>query len=199
MRIFYSFLFVFLILANASVVGITSYPLEERSKVISASMAGYFSQSHEVGMGLRYTQELEDDQLLDVYLSGAQQSRDYIFGSGVDFQVLEEQDHWPRFSLKPFYRYQKFEDTKEGVIGGAPTVRKRFALFDRELIPYLAFPSGIKIDSYTDIYSYYASLSFGATIPVPIRSGKDLLVTLETNKNFGASSDSVEVLVSWVW
>lgn len=192
-------MFLFPIFVHASVVGITSFPLEERSKVISASMTGYFSQRHEVGMGLRYTQELQHDQLLDVFLSGAQHSRDYIFGGGVDFQVLEEQDQRPRISLKPFYRYQKFEETKEGVIGGAPTVRKRFTLLDKEIVPYLALPSGIKIDSHTDIYSYYASLSFGATLPVPIQSGKDLLVTLETNKNFGAASDYVEVLVSWVW
>jgi hypothetical protein len=199
MRILYSFLALIPFLVEASVVGITTHPLPEKSRLLSGSMTGYLSERHEIGAGIRYTQELEVDELFDLFVSGAQHSREYLIGGGVDFQVLSETEDHPRISVKPFYQYQKFEESKNGIIGFAPTLRKSFTFYDYSLFPYLAIPSGIKIDSHSDIFSYYASLTLGASFPLPIEGGEKLLVSLETNKNMGASSDYVGVLLSWVW
>lgn len=182
----------------ASIVGISSHPLTEEARVLSAEMTGYMSQRQEMGMGLRYTQEVSRYRMLDITASGAQDSRGLTMGGGVDFEFLSEDLYQPRFSLKPYVQYQRFEDETSSVVGVAPMLRKGFSINGQEFFPYLAVPSGIKIDSDTDEFVYYASMTFGASMPVPGAHEK-LLLSLEGNKNMGASSDYIGCLVSWVW
>lgn len=183
----------------ASVVGISTHPLNEEARVLSAEMTGYMSQRHEVGMGLRYTQEINRGQLLDLNVSGAQDSRGLALGGGMDFELLNEDVSQPRVSVKPYYQYQKFESDTFSLVGAAPTLRKGFSLQGNEFFPYLATPTGIKIDSETDKFVYYAALTMGVSMPLPIESGEKLLVSMEGNKDLGSSSDYLGVLVSWVW
>ncbi len=183
----------------ASVVGISTHPLNEDGRLLSAGMTGYMSQHHEVGMGLRYTQELRQGQIFDMMVSGAQDSRGLVLGGGMDFEVLHEEESQPRFSLKPYYQFQKQDADKNNLLGFAPTLRKGFSISGIEFFPFLALPSGLKIDSSTDIFVYYASLSLGASMPLPVGDGDKLLASVETNNNLGASSDYVSLLLSWVW
>jgi hypothetical protein len=185
--------------AWASVVGISTHPLNEEGRLLSAGMTGYMSQHHEVGMGLRYTQEIIPGQIFDMTVSGAQDSRGLVLGGGMDFEVLHEEESQPRFSLKPYYQFQKQDADKSNLLGFAPTLRKGFSISGLEFFPFLALPSGLKIDSSTDIFVYYASLTLGASMPLPVAGGDKLLASIETNKNLGASSDYVGVLISWVW
>jgi hypothetical protein len=150
-------------------------------------------------MGLRYTQEVNRGQILDLAAGGAQDSRGLFFGGGLDFELLREDVSQPRLSLKPYYQYQKFDDFKQYLIGAAPTIRKGFSVNGNEFFPYLAIPTGIKIDSATEEFDYYASLTLGASMPLPAAGGDKLLVSVETNKDLGASSDYVGVLISWIW
>ena len=184
--------------SQATVVGISTHPLNEEAKVLSAEMTGYMSQRHEVGMGLRYTQELNPGQLLDLAAGGAQDSRGLFLGGGMDFEILHEDVSQPRVSMKPYYQYQKFDNFKQNMIGAAPTLRKGFSIDGNEFFPYLAVPSGLKIDSASEKFDYYASLTLGASMPLPV-AGDKLLVSVETNKDLGASSDYLGVLLSWVW
>lgn len=183
----------------ASVVGISTHPLNEEARVLSAETTGYMSQRHEVGMGLRYTQELQPGQLLDLTASGAQESRGLMIGGGMDFELLREDVSQPRVSIKPFLQYHKFEGDKLNLVGTAPTLRKGFSVQGNEFFPYLAVPSGLRIDSTNDEFDYYASLTLGASMPLPAGGGDKLLLSLEGNKDLGASSDYLGVLVSWVW
>ncbi len=183
----------------ASVVGISTHPLNEQARVFSAEMTGYMSQRNEVGMGVRYTQELNPGQLFDVAASGAQDSRGLNFGTGMDFTLLNEDVSQPRLSIKPYYQYQKFENQKTNTIGAAPTLRKGFSANGNEFFPYLAIPSGIKVNSDDSGFDYYASLTLGASLPLPAAGGDKLLLSLEANKDLGASSDYLGVLLSWVW
>jgi hypothetical protein len=185
--------------SQASVVGISTHPLNDEAKVLSAEMTGYMSQRQEVGMGLRYTQELNPGRILDISASGAQNSRGLALGSGMDFELLREDVSQPRVSLKPYYQYLKFEDINQNLIGAAPTIRKGFSIQGNEFFPYLAVPTGIKIDSDSQEFDYYASLTLGASMPLPAAGGDKLLVSVEGNKNLGASSDYLGVLLSWVW
>lgn len=193
------FLLFFGLKSWASVVGISTHPLNEDGRVLSAGMTGYMSQHHEVGMGLRYTQELGQGQIFDIAASGAQDSRGLILGGGLDFEILHEEETQPRFSLKPYYQYQKTDSEKNKLLGAAPTLRKGLSIEGVEFFPFLAFPTGIKLDNSSDAFVYYASLSLGASMPLPVEGGDKLLVSVETNKNLGASSDYVGVLLSWVW
>ena len=183
----------------ASVVGISTHPLNEEARILSAEMTGYMSQRHEVGMGLRYTQEVNQGQLLDLAAGGGQDSRGLFLGGGMDFELLHEDVSQPRLSLKPYYQYQKFEQYKQYLIGAAPTIRKGFSVNGSEFFPFLAVPSGIKIDSANEKYDYYASLTLGASMPLPAGGGDKLLLSVEANKDLGASSDYLGVLLSWVW
>ena len=185
--------------SQASVVGISTHPLNDEAKVLSAEMTGYMSQRQEVGMGLRYTQELNPGRILDISASGAQNSRGLALGSGMDFELLREDVSQPRVSLKPYYQYLKYEDINQNLIGAAPTIRKGFSIEGNEFFPYLAVPTGIKINSDNQEFDYYASLTMGASMPLPAAGGDKLLVSVEGNKNLGASSDYLGVLLSWVW
>ena len=183
----------------ASVVGISTHPLNEEARVFSAEMTGYMSQRHEVGMGLRYTQEVNPGQLLDVNVAGAQDSRGLTMGGGMDFALLNEDVSQPRVSVKPYYQFQKFETNTYSFIGAAPTMRKGFSLQGNEFFPYLATPTGMRLNGDTNEFNYYASLTLGISMPLPVEGGDRLLISMEGNKDLGSSSDYLGVLVSWVW
>lgn len=180
---------------QASVIGISTHPLNEEGRVLSAEMTGYMSQRSEVGAGLRYTQEVEQGRILDFTAAGAQDSRGLTLGAGMDFEILSEDVSQPRLSIKPYWQHQKYESESSNLVGAAPTIRKGFSLNGQEFFPYLAVPTGMKIDSTTDEFVYYASMTFGASLPLP----NAMLISLEGNKNMGASSDYVGCLVSWIW
>lgn len=184
---------------QASVVGITTHPLNEEARVFSAEMTGYMSQRNEMGAGLRYTQELDQYRRLDVTAAGGQDSRGLTLGTGLDFELLSEDINRPRISLKPYIQYQKFDDQYSNYIGAAPTIRKGFAINGQEFFPYLALPSGMKVQSDTDAFVYYASLTLGASMPFPGAHNDKILLSLEGNKNMGSTSDYVGCLVSWIW
>ncbi len=183
----------------ASVIGISTHPLNEEARVLSAEMTGYMSQRQEMGMGLRYTQEVSDNQLFDVSASGGQNSRALIVGGGMDFKLLSEDVYQPRVSIKPYFQHQKFEDTKSSLIGAAPTLRKGFSANGYEFFPYLAVPTGMKLSNDNDSFVYYAALTFGASMPFPGAGTDKFLLSLEGNRDLGGSSDYLGCLVSWVW
>ena len=196
---FLSLLF-FLISAStqASIVGLTTHQLSEEARVLTAQTTAYMNQRHEMGFGLRYTHGIQQGQLLDVYAGGAQHSRGFSFGAGMDFELLSDEGAQPRVSLKPFYQHQKFESSKLTNLGAAPTLRKALDILGTNVYPFLAVPMGIQIDSSDDEFVYLASVSFGVSMAIP-NTEERLVVNLEANKNLGAASDSLSALISWVW
>lgn len=184
---------------KASIVGISNYPLNEQARVLSAEMTGYMSQRNEMGAGVRYTHELERYRIMDLTASGGQESRGLILGGGVDFELLSEDVSQPRVALKPYFQHHKFEAENSNLVGAAPSIRKGFSINGQEVFPYLALPSGLKLDSESDEFVYYASMSLGASMPFPGANNDKVLLSVEGNKNMGASSDYFGCLVSWVW
>lgn len=180
-------------------MGVSTAPLNEEARVISAEMTGYMSQRNEMGAGIRYTQETAPGRLLDFNVAGGQDSRGLIAGGGMDFEVLREDINQPRVSIKPYVQYQKFEASNANLVGAAPSIRKGFSLNGQEFFPYLAIPSGLKIDSATDEFVYYASMTLGASMPFPGANNDRILLSVEGNKNMGGSSDYIGALVSWMW
>jgi len=185
--------------AKASVLGISTHPLDSRARVLSAEMTGYFSQHHEMGMGMRYTQDVDATTRADFMAAGGQDSRGLIAGGGVDFEMIHEDVSAPRFSVKPFVQYIRFETASDTVLGVAPSMRKELSIQGFEFFPYLGLPAGMKIDTTTDEFVYYASLSLGASMPFPGDRSEKLLLSIEGNKNLGAASDYLGALISWVW
>lgn len=185
--------------AQASIVGISTHPLNDEGRVLSAEMTGYMSQKHEMGAGIRYTQEVDQYKILDLTASGAQESRGASMGAGLDFELLSEDVSQPRVSIKPYLQYQKFESETSTLMGAAPTLRKGFSIQGQEFFPYLAIPTGLRVDNSSDEFVYYASLTMGASMPFPGANNEKILLSLEGNKNMGSSSDYIGCLVSWVW
>jgi len=183
----------------ASIVGISTHPLNEKSRVLSAEMTGYMSKQNEMGMGLRYTQALSDFKILDFNLSGAQESRAMNMNLGMDFIVLEEDVSRPRFSFKTFLGLSKYENEKTNSIGFAPTMRKGLSVGKQEIFPYLSIPAGMKINTNTDEFVFSSSLTMGTSFNYPGLKSKNLLMSFEANKDLGYSSDYLACLVSWVW
>ena len=180
---------------QASVIGISTHPMNDEGRVLSAEMTGYMSQRNEMGAGVRYTQEVDQDRILDFSASGGKDARGFSLGAGMDFEILSEDVSQPRVSIKPYWQQLKYEDERSNLIGAAPTIRKGFSLNGQEFFPYLAVPAGMKIDSTSDEFVYYASMTLGASMPLP----GAMLISLEGNKNMGASSDYIGCLVSWIW
>jgi hypothetical protein len=195
----YITLILFLICTHcfASIVGVTTHPLSEEARVLSAEMTGYMSSRNEMGAGVRYTQGFEGT-LLDMSVAGGQDSRGMSLGAGVDFEVLNEDMNQPRISVKPYAQQISFEGESSTLVGAAPSLRKGIATMGREIFPYLSLPNGMRIESESQEFVFYSSLTFGASMTLP-NSQEKLVISLEANKNLGASSDYVGALISWVW
>jgi hypothetical protein len=185
--------------AHANIVGISTHPLNSEGKVLSAEMTGYMSERNEIGAGLRYTQEVDRYKVFDFTAGGGQDSRGLNLGMGMDFELLSEDISQPRISIKPFFQHQRFDDTSSSLIGAAPTLRKGLSISGQEFFPYLAIPTGIKVDSETEEFVYLASLTLGASMPFPGANNDKILLSVEGNKSMGASSDYIGCLVSWIW
>lgn len=183
----------------ASVMGVSTHPFSDEARVLSAEMTGYMSQRNEMSMGLRYSHEVSHNRMLDFSVAGGQDSRGLLMGAGMDFELVSEELYRPRVSIKPFMQYQKFEAEASNLIGAAPSIRKGFSVQGQEFFPYLAVPTGIKIDSTTDEFVYYASMTLGMSMPFPGSQNERILLSFEGNKNMGASSDYLGCLVSWIW
>ena len=161
----------------ASVVGVSTNPLSEDQKLITAEMSGYMSQRREMGAGLRYTQQVDETRVLDAAVSGAQNSRGFAFGAGVDFELLHEEIERPRVSLKSFFLQENFERTNSTLVGLAPTIRKNLSFSGLEVFPYLALPNGIKINNQTSEFVYSSAMTLGASLPFPGAQNDRVILT----------------------
>lgn len=180
-------------------VGISTHPINDGGRILSAEMTGYFSERHEMGAGLRYTQEVERGRIFDMSVAGGQDSRGLTVSGGVDLELLREGLSQPRVSFKPYAQYHRFEANTFTLLGAAPTIRKGFSVSGQEFFPYLAVPAGMKIDSSNAEFVYYASTTIGMSMALPGGHNDNILLSLEGNKDMGSSSDYIGCLVSWVW
>jgi hypothetical protein len=197
-KIIFSLLFISFP-AFASIVGVSTHPLGEEGKALSAEMTGHMSDQQELGMGVRYTQEFYSGRRIDFNVIGAERSRSFQANMGADFLVFQEDINTPRVSVKAFAGYLREDSIKNNIVGFAPTLRKEISIFGQSLFPYLALPNGIKINSATDEFVFLSALSLGTSFNFPGYSQDNLLLSLEGNKNFGAMSDNLTCIISWLW
>ena len=147
-------------------------------------------------MGFRYTHEMDRSRIVDLSVAGGQNSRGLTVGGGMDMRIISEELHIPRVSVKPFFLHQNFEGERFSTIGTAPTIRKGFSVSGFEFYPYLGIPLGIQIDG-EDNFVYSASGTLGTSFSIP--GEEKMVISVEANKNWGASSDYIAGLVSWLW
>ena len=196
---FFLFLWLFSVSTWASVVGISTHPLRGNSRVLGAEMMGYMSQRNELGAGIRYSHQINQAKMLDFTVGGGQESRKSHAGVGLDFELLKEDIHQPRLSVKSFFQQQKFNSERFNLVGFGPTLRKGFSVYGQELFPYVSVPMGIRVNHVTDEFVYFSSVTVGASMPLPLINRDRMLLSLEGNTNLGASSDYIGFLISWIW
>ena len=142
-------------------MGISTFPLEEDKKVLSAEVTGIVSNGGGVGLQARYTQKLNQLSSVDagVGISGGERSARLF--AGYDYELFPDYDMQPRTSLKAFIENSKEFGTRRNILGIAPTISKGFSFWGNEAFPYLSLPYGISLDGKKNQYETTLSANVG--------------------------------------
>jgi hypothetical protein len=142
-------------------MGISTFPLEEDKKVLSAEVTGIVSDGGGVGLQARYTQKLNQLSSVDagVGISGGERSARLF--AGYDYELFPDYDMQPRTSLKAFIENSKEFGTRRNILGIAPSVSKGFSFWGNEAFPYLSLPYGISLDGKKNQYETTLSANIG--------------------------------------
>ena len=142
-------------------MGISTFPLQEDKKVLSAEVTGIVHNGSGVGLQARYTQKLTPTSIVDAGVGIAGGERSARLFAGYDYELFPDYDKQPRTSLKAFVENSKEFGTRRNIIGVAPTVSKGFDFWGHEAFPYLAIPYGISLDGKRNAYETTLSANLG--------------------------------------
>jgi hypothetical protein len=142
-------------------MGISTFPLAEDKKVLSAEVTGIVSDGGGLGLQARYTQKLNQLSSVDagVGISGGERSARLF--AGYDYELFPDYDIQPRTSIKAFVENSKEFGTRRNIIGIAPSVSKGFSFWGNEAFPYLSLPYGISLDGKRNQYETTLSANIG--------------------------------------
>jgi hypothetical protein len=142
-------------------MGISTFPLAEAQKVLSAEVTGIVDNGSGVGLQARYTQKLNNVSAVDAGVGIAGGERSARLFAGYDYELFPDYDIQPRTSLKAFIENSKEFGTRRNIIGLAPTVSKGFSFWGHEAFPYLSLPYGISLDGKKNSYETTLSANIG--------------------------------------
>ncbi|MBC7714581.1 MAG: hypothetical protein H7177_14640 [Rhizobacter sp.] len=142
-------------------MGISTFPLQEDKKVLSAEVTGIVHNGSGVGLQARYTQKLTSTSTVDAGLGIAAGERSARLFAGYDYELFPDYDVQPRTSLKAFIENSKEFGTRRNIVGVAPTVSKGFDFWGHEAFPYLSLPYGISLDGKRNSYETTLSANLG--------------------------------------
>jgi hypothetical protein len=142
-------------------MGISTFPLQEEQKVLSAEVTGIVHNGTGVGLQARYTQKLTTKSVVDAGAGIAGGARSARLFAGYDYELFPDYDVQPRTSLKGFVENSKEFGTRRNIVGVAPTVSKGFDFWGHEAFPYLSLPYGISLDGKKNSYQTTLSANIG--------------------------------------
>ncbi|MFA6236854.1 MAG: hypothetical protein WC635_05950 [Bacteriovorax sp.] len=163
--------------AHAYGTGLSSFPLETETKLISAELTGITSTGGGVGMQARYTQKLTEKGTIDGGLGISGGERSARLFAGFDYEIFPDYENQPRTSIKAFFENSKEFRVRRNIIGVAPTVSKGFSFWGKEAFPYLSVPYGISLNSTTNSYNTTMSANLGISGIIPADVGPDKQLT----------------------
>ncbi|MGZ3788667.1 MAG: hypothetical protein ACXVLQ_09105 [Bacteriovorax sp.] len=167
--------------AHAYGTGLSSFPLEVETKLISAEFTGITSTGGGIGMQARYTQKLSEKSTIDAGLGISGGERSARLFAGYDVELFPDYENQPRTSIKAFVENSKEFESRKNILGVAPTFSKGFSFWGKEAFPYLSFPYGISLDGRSNSYKTTLSANLGLTgvIPADVGPNKQLTASAE--------------------
>lgn len=163
--------------AHAYGTGISSFPLEVETKLISAEFTGITSAGGGIGMQARYTQKLTENGTIDAGLGISGGERSARLFAGYDYELFPDYENQPKTSIKAFVENSKEFTSRRNIMGIAPTVSKGFSFWGKEAFPYLSLPYGISLDGKNNSYQTTLSANIGVSGLIPADIGPDKQLT----------------------
>ncbi len=163
--------------AHAYGMGVSTFPLEAETKLISAELTGITSAGGGLGMQARYTQKLSEAGTIDAGLGISGGERSARLFAGYDYMLFPDYDNQPRTSIKAFVENSKEYNSRRNIMGIAPTVSKGFSFWGKEAFPYLSLPYGISLDGRNNSYKTTLSANVGISGIIPADVGPDKQLT----------------------
>lgn len=184
--------------AYAYGTGISSYPLQEDDKYISAEATGITSAGGGLGMQARFTQKINEKATVDAGLGIAGGERSARLFAGYDHELFPDYESQPRFSLKAFVENSKEFNVRRNILGIAPTLSKGFSFWGKEAFPYLAIPYGISLDGSKNSYQSTLNANLGVTSTLPKEwSEKQITASAELNVNLKNSYTGFSIGINY--
>lgn len=174
--------------------GISSFPLEQDKKVISAEPTAILSKGGGVGLQARYTQKLNELSTIDFGLGISGGERSARVFAGYDYELFPDYDNQPRTSIKAFIENSKEFNVRRNIIGLAPTFSKGFSFWGHEAFPYISLPYGISLDGSDNSYKATLSSNIGVSGIIPADAlGTEKPITANAEAIIGLSNSYTAV------
>jgi hypothetical protein len=163
--------------AHAYGTGLSTYPLEVETKLLSAEFTGITSKGGGIGMQARFTDKLTERGTIDAGLGISGGERSARLFAGYDYELFPDYENQPRTSIKAFIENSKEFNARRNILGIAPTVSKGFTFWGKEAFPYLSIPYGISLNGNNNSYSTTLSANLGISGLIPADVGADKQLT----------------------
>lgn len=171
--------------AHAYGTGLSTYPLEVETKLISAEFTGITSKGGGIGLQARFTDKLTEQSTLDAGLGISGGERSARIFAGYDYELFPDYENQPRTSLKAFIENSKEFSDRKNILGVAPTISKGFTFWGKEAFPYLSIPYGISLNGNNNSYSTTLSANIGISGLIPADVGADKQLTANAELALG--------------
>lgn len=171
--------------AHAYGTGLSSFPLEVETKLISAEFTGITSAGGGLGLQARYTQKLTDKGTIDAGLGISGGERSARLFAGYDFELFPDYENQPRTSIKAFLENSKEFNARRNILGLAPTFSKGFSFWGKEAFPYISLPYGISLDGSSNSYKTTLSANIGVSGVIPADTGANKQLTANAEAIIG--------------
>jgi len=178
-------------------VGVSTYPLVLKKKMLSAEAVGIVKGGSGVGIQGRYIQEINKGLNLNAGLGASGGDRSYRAFAGVDYEIVPDYQNQPRIAINTsIIRANEYENDRN-IVSFMPTFSKGVGIKGVEAYPYIAFPMELDLNADTQTYEGRYAMNFGVSGNLPFEGYRKLIGTVETRINFNDSFSAVFMGVSY--
>jgi len=182
-------------IAQASIVGVSTHPLEGGSHLINTEFISDFGNEDSYGVQAKYLHQLSSRLNLDAGFRVLKSDFSSLLLSGT-YELFPDYEYQPQISLKAFYEFENFSSGNRNHLGLAPILGKGFSFWGVPAFPYVSAPIGVRLDNDSSETQLVSSVVLGVSGKIPYENLSKVIANLETNLNLKNSSSSVALGVS---